>query len=159
MRRAAYRFLTAWVLDAPREAAYDAIHEVERWPEWWRGVESVEKLSGGGDDGVGSVYRHRWRSVLPYTVGFDMETTRIERPVLLEGRATGALEGLGRWRLADGAGATVVTYEWDVVTTRPWMNLLAPVGRPVFAWSHNEVMRRGGTGLARRLGATLVAAS
>jgi len=92
MRRAAYRFLTAWMLDAPRDDVFDAIHQVERWPEWWRGVESVERLDGGGGDGgdgVGSVYRHRWRSVLPYTVGFDIETTRIERPFLLEGRASG----------------------------------------------------------------------
>jgi uncharacterized protein YndB with AHSA1/START domain len=158
VRRATYTFLTTWMLDAPREAVFDAIHEVERWPEWWRGVQAVEKLSGGGDDGVGSVYRHRWRSVLPYTVGFDMETTRIERPALLEGRATGELEGLGRWRFAE-AEHTVVTYEWNVATTRPWMNLLAPVGRPVFEWSHDAVMRRGGTGLARLLGARLVAAS
>jgi hypothetical protein len=36
------------------------------------------------------------------------------------------------------------------------MNLLAPVGRPVFVWSHNAVMRRGGEGLARLLGARLL---
>jgi uncharacterized protein YndB with AHSA1/START domain len=156
MRRAAYRFLTTWVLDAPLERVFDEIHEVERWPEWWHGVQSVEKLGGGGNDGVGSVYRHRWRSILPYTVGFDMETMRIERPLMLEGRATGELEGFGRWAFAERDGGTVVTYEWDVRTTRPWMNLLAPVGRPVFAWSHNVVMRRGGDCLARRLGVRLL---
>ena len=156
MRRAAYRFLTTWVLDAPQERVFDAIHEVERWPEWWHGVESVVRLDGGGNDGVGSVYRHRWRSILPYTVGFDMETSRIERPLVLEGRATGELEGFGRWGFAERDGRTVVTYEWDVRTTRPWMNLLAPVGRPVFAWSHNVVMRRGGDCLARRLGVRIL---
>ncbi len=160
MRPAAYRFLTTWVLDAPREDVFDAIHAVERWPEWWHGVESVERLDGGGgDDGVGSIYRHRWRSILPYTVRFDMQTTRIERPLVLEGRATGELEGIGRWAFAERDGETVVTYEWNVRTTRPWMNVLAPVGRPVFAWSHNVVMRRGGVCLARRLDARLVAAS
>src|SRR6188474_2471780 len=117
MRRAAYRFLTTWVLDAPQERVFDAIHEVERWPEWWHGVESVERLDGGVSDGVGSVYRHRWRSILPYTVGFDMETSRIERPLVLEGRATGELEGFGRWGFAERDGRTVVTYEWDVRTT------------------------------------------
>jgi uncharacterized protein YndB with AHSA1/START domain len=149
-----YSFLTTWVLDAPREAVYDAIHAVERWPEWWPGVVSVEKLADGtGHDGVGAVYRHRWRSVLPYTVGFDIETTRIERPALIEGRATGELVGTGRWQLiGEEDGPTTVTYEWNVETTRAWMSLLAPVGRPVFAWSHNVVMRRGGEGLARRLG-------
>ncbi len=156
MRQAAYRFLTTWVLEAPREDVWEALYEIERWPDWWRGVEVVEKLEDGDDDGLGSVYRHRWRSVLPYTVGFEMRTTRIERPLVLEGEARGQLEGLGRWRLYEG-DATAATYEWAVRTTRPWMNLLAPVGRPVFVWSHNVVMRWGGECLARHLGARLLA--
>jgi hypothetical protein len=156
--RAAYRFLTTWVVDAPCGDVWDAIYAIERWPEWWRGVQVVEKLEDGDEDGIGSVFRHRWRSVLPYTVRFDMKTTRIERPRLLEAEARGELEGVGRWRIYDGAG-TAVTYEWAVRTTRPWMNLLAPVGRPIFVWSHNVVMRWGGEDLARLLGARLLARS
>lgn len=36
-----YRFLTTWVVDAPIEPAWDVINAIERWPEWWRGVQSV----------------------------------------------------------------------------------------------------------------------
>ena len=43
---------------------------------------------------------------------------------------------------------TAVTYEWNVSTTKTWMNLLAPVARPVFAYNHDMVMRWGGEGLA-----------
>ena len=153
-----YRFLTTWVLDAPRERVWDAIYGVEKWPEWWPGVELVEKLGHGDERGVGSIYRHRWRSRLPYTVGFDMRTTRIEHQRLLEGTARGELEGVGRWRLWDGDG-TAVTYEWNVRTTAVWMNAVTPVARPVFVWSHNVVMRWGGEGLARLLGARLLALS
>ena len=39
------------------------------------------------------------------------------------------------------------------------MNLLAPIARPVFAWNHDWVMKRGGEGLSRLLGAPLVVAS
>jgi hypothetical protein len=39
------------------------------------------------------------------------------------------------------------------------MNLLAPVARPIFAWNHHAVMRNGGVGLTRKLGARLVAQS
>jgi hypothetical protein len=155
VRQAAYRFLTTWVLDAPREEVWEVLYEIERWPEWWRGVEVVEKLEHGDDEGIGSLYRHRWRSVLPYTVRFDMRTTRIDRPLVLEGEARGELAGRGCWRLYEGE-ATAVTYEWDVRTTRPWMNLLAPIGRPVFVWSHDVVMRWGGESLAERLGARLL---
>jgi uncharacterized protein YndB with AHSA1/START domain len=156
MPNARYRFLTTWQLEAPREAVWDALHDVERWPEWWPGVESVERLSEGDEHGLGGVYRHVWRSTLPYAVTFDLRTTRIERPYALEAAATGELSGTGCWRLHEGT-LTTATYEWSVETTRRWMNLLAPVGRPVFAWSHNEVMRRGGEGLAALLGARLVA--
>ncbi|MBD0317030.1 MAG: SRPBCC family protein [Thermoleophilia bacterium] len=156
MPTACYRFLTTWILDAPRDAIWEAIYCVEKWPEWWRGVEAVEKLDGGDENGLGSVYRHRWRSRLPYTIGFDMRTTRIEAPFLLEGEARGELEGVGRWRFYEG-DAAAVTYEWRVRTTRAWMNALTPVGRPVFVWSHNVVMGWGGECLARRLGAPLLA--
>jgi hypothetical protein len=59
----------------------------------------------------------------------------------------------------DHDGVTAVLYEWDVRTTRAWMNALAPVARPLFTRSHDRVMRQGGEGLARRLGARLLAAS
>ena len=121
-----YRFLTTWRLDAPLPEVYEAVHGVEHWPEWWRGVESVERLTPGDGDGVGSVYRQRWRSVLPYTIDFDVETTTVEPLVALEGRATGGLAGTGRWRFSDGS-PTVVTYEWDVRTTKAWMKALSPV--------------------------------
>ena len=153
---ASYRFLTTWCLDAPIDDVWDAIHGVERWPEWWKGVERVEKLEHGRDDGVGSVYRHTWRSLLPYEIEFVMRTTRVERPYALEGAAYGELTGEGRWRLYTGHG-TAVTYEWSVRTTVPWMNWIAPIGRPVFAWNHDYVMRQGGEGLARLLGARLLA--
>jgi hypothetical protein len=47
-------------------------------------------------------------------------------------------------------------YEWDVRTARAWMNWLAPVARPAFAWNHDAVMRQGAEGLARLLGVPLL---
>jgi uncharacterized protein YndB with AHSA1/START domain len=153
---ASYSFLTTWILDAPRESVWDAIYEVESWPAWWRGVKRVDKLEHGNGDGVGARYRHEWRSAIPYPVRFETRITGIERLQLIEAEADGELAGTGRWRFFDGS-ATVVTYEWNVRTTRPWMNLLAPVARPVFRWNHNVVMHKGGAGLADLLGARLLA--
>jgi hypothetical protein len=92
---------------------------------------------------------------------FDTRTVKIEPPHLLEAEATGELVGTGVWQLKEeaGAGAVHVQYDWRVRTTRPWMNLLAPVMRPAFAWNHSVVMRRGGQDLARYLGARLLSAS
>ena len=153
---ASYSFLTTWIVDAPREEVWDAIYEIERWPSWWRGVRKVEKLEHGGDDGIGALYRHEWRSVVPYPVRFETRITRIELPHLIEADADGELAGTGRWRFFGGR-ETAVTYEWNVRTTRPWMNVLAPVARPIFRWNHNVVMHQGGQGLADLLGAELLA--
>jgi len=155
---ARYEFLTTWCLAAPIDRVWDVLYESERWPEWWRGVERVQIIEPGDADRVGELSRYSWRSRLPYTLEFDMRTTRVERPYLVEGTAQGELAGQGRWRLFAGDGSTAVTYEWRVETTARWMNLLAPLARPVFAWNHDLVMRSGGEGLARRLGANLLAA-
>jgi len=155
---AEYRFLTTWLLQAERERVWDAIYESERWPEWWKGVLEAEKLEAGDESGVGQYGRYVWKAKLPYRVQFFIRTTRVERPRLLEGDATGELAGVGRWRLLEEDRITVVTYEWHVRTTRAWMNLLAPVARPAFKSNHDYVMRNGGEGLARLLGVPLLAA-
>jgi uncharacterized protein YndB with AHSA1/START domain len=154
---ARYEFLTTWLLRAPRTEVWDALRDPIAWPDWWRGVESVEELDGGGGEQVGSRYRVRWRSLVPYPVEFEFEVDRVERPLLMAGHATGELAGTGTWRLYEHDGMTAVTYDWRVATTKPWMNLVAPLARPVFEWNHDWVMARGGEGIARRLGAELVA--
>jgi uncharacterized protein YndB with AHSA1/START domain len=156
---AEYRFLTTWLLDAPRERVWETIHDQKGWPGWWRGVEEVVELDPGGDSGIDSRTRMTWRSFLPYDLVFETRTTRVERPQLMEGEVDGELAGTGRWRLYEQDGITAVVYEWNVHTTRAWMNLLAPVARPIFAWNHNWVMARGGEGISKRLGCPLLAAT
>jgi uncharacterized protein YndB with AHSA1/START domain len=155
---AEYAFLTTWLLESPRQPVWEALHDQERWPQWWRGVEAADELSRppGGDD-VGTVSRMVWKSLLPYRVEFEVTTTRVECPHLLEGHAVGELEGIGRWRLYEQDGVTAVLYEWNVRTTKPWMNALAPLLRPAFEWNHDWVMARGGEGIARLLGCRLLA--
>jgi carbon monoxide dehydrogenase subunit G len=55
---ARYRFLTTWLVDAPIEAAWEAIHGIERWPDWWPGVRRVTRVRE-------NVYDHAWRSRVP----------------------------------------------------------------------------------------------
>jgi hypothetical protein len=119
-------------------------------------VESVVKVEEGDGDGVGSLGRYVWKSRLPYRLEFEMRTTRVERPHLMEGQADGELAGTGRWRMFEQDGVTAVLYEWDVHTTAAWMNVLAPIARPFFAWNHDVVMGWGAEGLSRKLGVRLL---
>jgi hypothetical protein len=156
---ASYSFLTTWCLESPLEPVWDLIYDAERWPSWWRGVESVEELEPGAELKLGSLSRHVWRSRLPYRVHFDSRTTVVEPLRLIEGKADGELRGTGRWRFFESDGVTAVLYEWEVETTKAWMNLMAPLLRSAFEWNHNWVMRQGGTGAARALDVRLLSAS
>ncbi|MDQ6817119.1 MAG: SRPBCC family protein [Actinomycetota bacterium] len=152
---AKYAFLTTWCLDAPIEAAFDVLSDSAAYPRWWKGVRSVEVLEPCDERGVGELSRFTWRSVLPYSLSFDLRSTRLQRPYLIEGHATGELEGVGTWHLYEGQSVAIV-YDWRVETTKPWMNAFGPVARPAFAWNHDIVMRQGGRGLAAELGARLL---
>ena len=151
-----YNFVTIWRVNAPIENVWNEIYHSKEWPGWWRGVESVSEVRKGDESGVGSIHRYTWKSKLPYRLSFDMQTVRIEPPVLLEGMAVGELQGRGLWQLTTDGTDTVVRYDWSVETTKRWMNLLSPIARPLFEWNHDVVMGWGSQGLAKRLGACVV---
>src|ERR1041385_2705010 len=140
-----YDFVTVWRVKAPIETVWNEIYHSSDWPTWWKGV--------------GSIHRYTWKSKLPYRLSFDMQTVRVEPPRLLEGIAVGELQGRGLWQLSTEGNETIVRYDWNVVTTKRWMNLLSPIARPLFEWNHNVVMNWGAEGLQKRLGATVVAQS
>jgi hypothetical protein len=146
-----FRLTTDWVFDAPVEAVWRVLVATQDWPSWWRAVAKVELLAPGDANGIGALRRITWRTALPYTIGFDMRTTRIAPMALIEGRAEGELTGVGRWTLAPAGSGTKVRYDWMVEVTKPWMRTAAPLLRPVFAWNHGKVMGWGREGLARKL--------
>lgn len=141
-------------MDAPLEQVWEAIKHSESWPEWWKGVIRVVELRAGDADGLGGIRRSTWKSALPYKLEFDSEIVRIEHLKLIEARAFGELEGQGLWTFeAEAVDKTRVQYDWRVETTKPWMNLLAPLAKPFFRWNHDIVMGWGEDGLKRRLSA------
>lgn len=147
-----YEFVTIWELNAPIEQVWEKIKHSESWSDWWKGVVRVVELKEGDADGLGSIRRSTWKSVLPYTLEFDSEVTRMEPMRLIEARAFGELDGIGLWQFeAMNETSTRVRYDWRVKTTKRWMNFLAPIARPFFKWNHNVIMRWGEEGLKKIL--------
>jgi uncharacterized protein YndB with AHSA1/START domain len=146
-----YEFVTHWMLAGPIEAVWDEISQPDHWPQWWRGVLSVDLIEPGDPDGLGSYRRISMRSALPYRLTFNIRTVRLDRPRTIEARADGELAGVGLWTLTSTPVGTAVRYDWRVDATKPWMRRLAPIARPVFAWNHDVIMRWGLEGLQRRL--------
>ena len=150
---AKYSFVTIWHVNAPIESVWNEIYHSESWPTWWKGVESVVELKRGDKNGIGSVRRYTWKSRLPYKLTFGMRTVRVEPLLIIEAVATGELEGKGLWQFSVDRTGTVARYDWEVETTKLWMNMLSPLARPLFKWNHDVVMGWGAKGLRKKLGA------
>jgi carbon monoxide dehydrogenase subunit G len=151
-----YHYVSSWQLQAPIEQVWAALNDLEHLPVWYRGVQEARELVPGDAQGVGRRVRYVLKGRLPLRLAFEATTTRSEPPQDQELQAEGELAGTGRWSLDQHGEVTAVTYHWDVRTTRPWMNLLAPIARPIFTWNSRGVMLQAGQGLARFLCARLV---
>jgi Polyketide cyclase / dehydrase and lipid transport len=150
---ASYSFVTTWRLEAPIDRVYEAVRDSLAWPSWWPAVTAVEELEPGSPGtGVGNVRRYTFKGALPYTLAFDLRVEHVEAPRVLAGRASGELAGTGVWTLSEEGATTVARYDWNVSTTRWWMNLLAPVAAPIFRRNHDFVMTSGAKGLCTLLG-------
>lgn len=151
-----YAFVTRWQIKAPLASVWDAIYQSLEWPQWWKGVVSVETIEEGDKEGVGGVRAYRWQSKLPYQLSFQIRLVAIDKYRKLTGAASGELEGTGEWLFEEKNGITFVQYHWNVVTTKPWMNYFSFLLKPLFRYNHNVVMRWGAEGLARKLHAALI---
>lgn len=151
-----YSFTTYWKFNAPLQKVWNEINNPLQWPFWWKGVIVVTELQPGDEWGLGSVKRSTWKSKLPYKLTFDSRVTAVEPMKRIEGLAFGDLDGKGVWTFTIENNLTIARYEWEVKTNKWWMNLLAPIARPVFEWNHDVIMAWGGEGLAKRLECSLI---
>jgi hypothetical protein len=85
-----------------------------------------------------------------------MKLTEKEPLKRLKGIASGELEGTGEWHFSEDNGIIHIQYNWNIVTTKKWMNTFAFLLRPVFTLNHDIVMHWGGNGLAKKLGTSLL---
>lgn len=146
-----FDFVTEWRFVAPIGVVWEIVARPEVWPLWWRGVLQAKLIRQGTDDGHGFVYAYVWRSILPYKLAFNLEVTQIEPQRTLQGKASGEVEGSGRWEFQREGETTVVRYYWNIRLTRFWPALVASMTAPIVRWNHDVVMEWGRRGLMRRL--------
>lgn len=147
-----YQFSTVWRVEASVQEVWEILCHPDLWPEWWESLEQIIELKKGDVRGIGALHRYTWKGALPYRLTFDIHVLTIQPLCLLEGEASGEVEGRGVWSLTERGRETIVRYDWDIRTNARWMNMLAPLAGPIFRWNHDRVMRDGAKGLARRLG-------
>lgn len=146
-----YSFVTHWSFKAPIDKVWNEIRDMDYWPQWWKYVRSVRLIEQGDANDIGSIRRIEWSTALPYTITFDSELISADYHKRIEGRAFGELTGSGIWTFEVTGDITHVRYDWNVGTTKKWMNFFAPIARPIFSWNHDKVMSAGLEGLRERL--------
>jgi uncharacterized protein YndB with AHSA1/START domain len=153
---APYHFVTRFRMGTDRKRVWDAMVDVEAWPGWWRWLLDVRVVEEGDELGVGSVFRQQITSPLRYGFVWDVEIASVEEGARVDLASYGALEGRGRFVLASVPDGTEVAFIWLVRTGKRWMNVLEPIARPVFTWSHDRLMDDFARGLAATLDCRLV---
>jgi hypothetical protein len=151
-----YSFVTTWKIKASLHDVWQLIYDHKEWPNWWKAVLKAETLQERDKKDIGKMVSYSWRSILPYTLNFKMISTIVEEPFVLEGIASGDLEGEGKWILDESEGITTAKCIWNVNTNKKWMNKMTNILRPLFIWNHKIAMKWGAKGMAKKLDAELI---
>ncbi len=143
-----YTLTTTWKIDKPIEKIWDELIKFEDWPKWWKSIKHVrlEKLKNNT-----LVLHFTWKGILPYSLTFPIIITYLDPMKWIEGEAKGDLEGRGICAISSTKTQTTITFTWNVSTKKRWMNIVAPIAKPIFSWNHNNIMQQGAKGLARYL--------
>lgn len=151
-----YRFLTEFELSSSPSAVEKTLRDVGNWNTWWSWARRIESLTS--EHGVvGARYRNRIATPLLYGFSYDTELVEVTDE-LIRLNVSGDLEGTGMFRFQEtDSGGSFLSFDWSVETRKRWMNLLAPVARPIFIWNHHRLMSDFGGGLARASGGELIA--
>lgn len=152
-----YSFISKWEVRAPLEKVWELIDKGEDWHLWWKSVVGTEVLNESTVGDTGQLIHYTWRALLPFTLSINFRITRKEMYKCIEGVSTGDLVGTGVWTFEEHNGITFIQYQWEVESTKKLINLISPLFKGFFTYNHNLIMHRGAKGLAKRLGAKLVA--
>jgi uncharacterized protein YndB with AHSA1/START domain len=148
---ARYKFIDHWNIQAPIEQVFRYVADPRTYPQWWPVYDKAEVLPGVQPPDVGSRSRLTVKSVLGYRLHIEVETTESDPPYYLDTVSNGDLEGTGTWEFKQDGDTTTATWAWIVESHHPLLNLLEPVAKKLFEWSHNDASEKGHRGLKQLL--------
>lgn len=148
---AQYKFVDHWYIKAPREEVFRYVADARTYPQWWPVYPKVEVLREVASGQIGGKARLVVKSALGYTLQLEAETVAIDPPHSIKTIATGQLAGTGEWEFLQEGDTTHAIFTWIVESTHPLLNVLEPIAKPLFAWSHDDASRKGHLGLKKLL--------
>ncbi len=140
-----YHFVTRWRFDVPIDRVWEEAKNIEAYPSWWSDLKRAETRGVDRALKLGTVVDCEVRGALPYSLRFAVEVVEFEPPRLIAIKSSGDLVGEGRWALEEVGVGTTSTFNWDVGTTNPVLNLLGrlPFVRRMLERNHDDVMLKG----------------
>lgn len=148
---AKYKFIDHWYIKAPQAEVFRYISDARTYPQWWPVYPKVEILHDAGSGNAGSRARLQVKSALGYTLDLDVETVAIDPPNSIKTVVAGQLAGSGEWEFKQEGDTTHAIFTWIVESHHPLLNVLEPIAKPLFKWSHDDASRKGHRGLKKLL--------
>ncbi len=146
-----YSFQSVWDLKAPRSEVWQTLTATPfSWEDWWPQLKDVHNMHITKDL-QGTSFSCAWQAPIGYRLRTKVIISQVDDLEMVMLETTGDLIGTVTCRLIEDNSCTHIDIDWQVDTGRTWMNLLAPLLKPFFIWSHHAVMRSGERGLQRYL--------
>ena len=120
------------------------------WSKWWPELKNEHNIVMT-DDLVGSSFSCDWQAPIGYKLRTDIVIDQVIKLKKVSLKSSGDLDGTVTCILTIQGDSTRIDIDWQVDTTKAWMNKLSPFLRPLFILSHHAVMRRGEKGLIEYL--------
>ena len=136
---APFRFDRRFIFDVPPEELWRVLTQIERYPEWWSWLRTLET------DGFapGATAHAVIQAPLPYALRVTVEVQDMVAPELVTTRVTGDLHGPARLEIRGVAQGSEARLTWALELRDPVLRRLAFVGRPAMAWAHDRVVSLG----------------
>ncbi len=144
-----YSFQSVWDIDQPPEKVWQVLTATPfSPPEWWPQLNDVHFLKRTPNL-EGTVFTCTWQAPIGYRLRSHITLGPVEYLQRAMLYSEGDLLGTVTCLIRDKGDATHVDIDWQVETTKAWMNRLSFLLRPLFIWGHHAVMRSGERGLRR----------
>jgi hypothetical protein len=135
-----FHYDQSWLFPVGPEELWSILSDTTAYPGWWPWLRRprLPALVAGG------VARFSVVPPLPYHIDVELHLDEVEPVRRIHTAVGGDLDG---WASLDlsiaGPGQTQVRLRSTLAFSRPGLRALTLVGRPVLAWGHESVVRRG----------------
>jgi hypothetical protein len=136
-----------YVLDVTPETVWTAMSDVDQYQRWWPWLARF--------DGTALETGQRWHCVvqppLPYRVSFTVILEQVDTAVTAAATLRGDIVGEARIDLVGNGASSELRLRSSLAPSRPALQALAAVARPVVTFGHNWVLDTGARQFADRM--------